>query len=144
MRGRALRILIFTLLFLVFYAVYTYYTAVSDHGRLAKRVDLLFEHPEATTIHHILAEFQKSADELGISIPPQEIHLTLEDTEEDSLVGKRLRPSGLQIKSKVLTLNTTYTRDILWFSKQFSLHRRKVFTYRAEMPSRAHELFLTD
>ena len=119
---------------LLAYGAYAYLRAVVDHARLEEAVNLLFESPQSTAPARLQEDFEKSAEGLGIRIPPEQIHLSLEDTREKSQAGKIIEPSGMLIQSKLLTLDASYSRRILGFPKWFSIHRRKVLTYRVEQP----------
>jgi hypothetical protein len=128
------RLVVLLVLASAIYAVYAYFHAVMDHGRLEAAANRLFENPEYTTPAKLQEEFQREAEKLGIMIPSEQIQFSLTDTDQKSQAGKLIQPSGLLIQSKVLTLDADYARRILGFSKQFSIHRRKVFTYRVEQP----------
>jgi hypothetical protein len=134
LKPKLLRLVVLLVLVSAVYAVYAYFHAIMDHGRLEVAVNRLFENPEYSTPAKLEEEFQQAAEKLGISIPPEQIQFSLANTDEKSQAGKLVQPSGMLIQSKVLTLDADYTRRILGFPKHFSIHRRKVFTYRVEQP----------
>jgi len=129
-----LKLAVIALFLLVAYAAYVYIRAQVDHARLEQAVNLMFESPQATVPARFQTEFQRSAEALGIQIPAERIHLSLEDTGQTSETGKIIKPSGLFVQSKLLTLDAEYSKTILGIPKWFSIHRRKVFTYRVEQP----------
>ncbi|HET6369598.1 MAG TPA: hypothetical protein VFG95_00280 [Nitrospiria bacterium] len=134
MKPKLQRLVILVILASAVYAVYAYFHAIMDHGKLEAAANRLFENPEYTTPAKLQEEFQRAAEKIGIMIPPEQIQFSLTNTDEKSQAGKLIQPSGLMIQSKVLTLDAEYTRRILGFPKHFSIHRRKVFTYRVEQP----------
>ena len=134
MGTRIQKLVFLSALLVLAYGGYEYLRAVVDHAKLEEAVNLLFESPQAMTPAQLQESFEKSAEGVGIRVPAEQIHLSLEDTGEKSQTGKLIEPSGMLIQSKLLTLDASYSRRILGFPKWFSIHRRKVFTYRVEQP----------
>ncbi len=83
----------------------------------------------------IRAAILKKANERGIIVNPEEILISIEDTEEKTIAGSIVGMAGMKVETKKLTVRFPYTVRSLGLSKTYTLERFRLFTVSASMPA---------
>lgn len=76
----------------------------------------------------------KKAEERGVIINPDEIFISIENTEEKTIAGSIVGRAGMNVSTKKLTIKFLYTVKSLGLSKTYRFERFRLFTVRASMP----------
>ncbi len=82
----------------------------------------------------IRKEMLKKAEERGVIINPDEIFISIEDTEEKTIAGSIVGRGGMKVETKKLTVRFPYTVKSLGLSKAYHMERFRLFTARVKMP----------
>ena len=82
----------------------------------------------------IRAGIFKKAVEKNIVVNPDEIFISIEDTEEKTIAGSIVGMAGMKVETKKLTVRFPFIVKSLGFSKTYNLERFRLFTVSASMP----------
>mgnify|MGYP003393465217 CR=1 FL=1 len=83
----------------------------------------------------IRAAILKKANNRGIIVNPNEILISIEDTEEKTVAGSIVGMAGMKVETKKLTVRFPYTVKSLGLSKTYNFERFRLFTVSASMPA---------
>ncbi|MEK6680826.1 MAG: hypothetical protein AABY79_02555 [Nitrospirota bacterium] len=77
----------------------------------------------------------KKANEREVIVSPDEILISIEDTEEKTIAGSIVGMAGMKVETKRLIVRLSYTVRSLGMSKTYNLERFRLFTVSASMPA---------
>ena len=76
----------------------------------------------------------RKAKERNVAINPDEISISIEDTEEKTIAGSIVGRAGMKVETKKLTVKFPYTVKSLGLSRTYNLEKFRLFTVSASMP----------
>lgn len=77
----------------------------------------------------------KKAEKKGIIINPEEIFISIEDTQEKTMAGAIVGMAGAKVETKKFTIKFPYTISSLGLSKRYDFERSRLFTISASIPA---------
>lgn len=77
----------------------------------------------------------KKAEDRGVVVNPDEIFISIEDTDEKTIAGSIVGMAGMRVETKRLIVRLSYTVRSLGMSKTYNLERFRLFTVSASMPA---------
>lgn len=77
---------------------------------------------------------QQKASKRGAIINPEDIFISVEDTEEKTMAGAIVGMAGVKVETKKLIIKFPYAISSLGLSKTYNFERSRLFTVSASLP----------
>jgi hypothetical protein len=124
-----MRKIIYFAIFLVFiYGGYRYTLAYLNFNRLSSRIDQIISEPQAHTIESMKEYILDEAAKLEITLPVEEIDIEIRETDRASLGETLLERPGIDVESKLLSIQFSYQVEICGISRTYTYDIEKAFT----------------
>lgn len=127
------KVIIFLILIVIVFFSYVSLDRLMKSEGFATDIEeiLQMDRPDDALVRSLIL---KKAEERGIIVDPEEIFISMVDTEEKTVAGAFVEMGGMKVKTKKLTLRFPYTIRSLGLSKTYNIERSTLYTVKATMP----------
>ena len=127
------KIVFFTILTVLLYGGYRYIEAVIHFEKLSNKIDIIISEPQSKSLESMEEALLAEAAKLEIPLSPNDIEITVRDTDKKGLGEIFIARPEIEAESKLLIVSFSYPVKILGIAKYFTYNIEKVFTSKTSL-----------